>query len=292
MIKIYIPLSIITVLLKISGALDIMAPFLSPFMEMMGLPGETAITLVAAGTNGIYGGIATLAAFDLTFRQITILGVVLGFSHNLIVETGILMKLKFARIQIAIFRFLFAILTGIILNLVLPDTIQGTIINPYAKLSEDIWISTTKSILATCGQIVGLILILNISYNFAKQWKYSSYLKQRLKFIPNAVGLSENAFVPWIAGSIFGIVYGAGILFRFVENNELSRKDASLITIFLCLCHAIIEDSLLFWVIGGNFWYIFIIRTGLAVVFIKILSYNNLYNKIAWIGLIREKNAV
>jgi len=67
-----------------------------------------------------------------------------------------------------------------------------------------------------------------------------------LKFISNSVGLSENAFVLWIAVSIFGIVYGAGILFRFVEKNELSRKDASLITVFLCLCHAIIEDSLLF----------------------------------------------
>jgi hypothetical protein len=202
------------------------------------------------------------------------------------------MKLKFATIRIALSRFVFGILSGIILNLALPNTIPGTVMNPYAKIQEFTILATSKSIASTCVQIIVLILILNFSYAILKQWKYGSYFKKKFKFIPISVGLSEYAFVPWIVGLIFGIVYGAGIMFQFAEKNEISHKDANLITIFLCLAHAIIEDSLLFWVIGGNFLYIFLIRLLLAIMVIKILSFNNLYKKIAWIGLRKSEKPI
>ncbi|MBI4645057.1 MAG: hypothetical protein HY738_00305 [Bacteroidia bacterium] len=77
LIKIYIPLSVITLLLKHSGFLDYIAPFFSPLLQYMGLPGEAAITLLVGFTNNMYAGIATIYALDLSFLQITILGIVL-----------------------------------------------------------------------------------------------------------------------------------------------------------------------------------------------------------------------
>ena len=46
-IKIYIPMSLLTIVLKRLGFIDYIAPFFSPIMKLMGLPGETAITLIA-----------------------------------------------------------------------------------------------------------------------------------------------------------------------------------------------------------------------------------------------------
>lgn len=284
MIKIYVPLSVLTLVLKETGFLNFISPFLAPLMKIMGLPGEAAISLIAAGTNGIYGGIATMAAFDLSFRQVTILGVVLGFSHNLIVETGILMKLKFANFRIFIFRIILGIASGIVMNLLLPDKISGAIINPYAKVVDFTWIAAIRSILTTCTQIVLLILVLNISYESLKKWRYIQSVKKKISVIPNSLGLSEQAFVPWMVGFVFGIVYGAGIMFQFKEKNEITHKDACLITVFLCLAHAIVEDTVLFWLIGGNLWYIIPIRVMMAIIIVKILSINEYYKKLWWLG--------
>lgn len=288
MIKIFIPLSILTFILKQTGVIDFISPVFAPVMELMGLPGETAITLIASATNGIYGGVATMASFDLSFRQITILGIVLGFAHNLIVETGILMKLKFATLRIAFFRFAMGIIAGIVLNQILPADVHGVVLNPYAKVTEFSWAKAFMSMGTTSLQIILLTLVLSISYELLRLWKFAQKIKLKMSSVSGSMGIAEKSFVPWVVGYIFGIVYGAAILFKFAEKKEISHKDASLITVFICMAHAIIEDTMLFVVIGGNAWWIFLVRTVLALLLMKILSINNWYKKVMWIGLARE----
>ena len=121
MLKVFIPLSLITLLLRQLGVLDALAPYLAPFMSLIGLPGEASITLLVGFTNSIYAALATTAAMDLTARQITILGVVLGFAHSLFVETGILTNLRMATVKISLFRIAAGIVAGVILNLVMPE---------------------------------------------------------------------------------------------------------------------------------------------------------------------------
>jgi len=43
MLKIYIPVSLLTFVLKQWGIIDVIAPLFTPFMSVMGLPGEPAI---------------------------------------------------------------------------------------------------------------------------------------------------------------------------------------------------------------------------------------------------------
>ncbi len=289
MIKVYVPLAVLTVILKQIGFIDFISPFFSPVMRSMGLPGETAVTLIAAGVNSIYGGIATMAAFDLTFRQITILGIVLGISHNLIIETGILIKLKFATAWIALFRFICGIVTGILMNMILPEHIDGVILISQHLSTEFSWIQIMKNILFTCLQILVIILVMNYSYRLVKAIKGIGNAKEKMKFIPAFFGISNNAFVPWVIGVVFGIMYGAGLLFQFAEKNEISHKDASLITVFLCIAHAVIEDTLLFVVLGGSLWWILFVRMALAILIIKILMIHNAYLKVQWIGLVKFK---
>ncbi|MFC1752562.1 nucleoside recognition domain-containing protein [Thermoproteota archaeon] len=284
LLKIYIPLSIITIFLKQIGVIDWIAPFLAPFMGIMGLPGEAAITLIAGMTNGILGALGTMAAFDLTFRQITILGVVVGLAHNLFVETGILTKLKMATVRIAVFRIVIAVFAGILMNLFMPKTISGIVLNPYIQ-PEFSWLATFQSLLMTSIQIIVVLFIITLAYELLMLWKYTSIIKKKVNIIPKAIGFGDTAFGPLIIGFFVGIAYGAGILFQFAEKNILSHKDACLTTIFLCLAHAIIEDTVLFVVVGGNFWWIILIRVTTAFLVVRLLSINDLYKKFLWIGL-------
>lgn len=285
LIKIYIPLSIFTIFLKQTGCLDYIAPYFSPLLKYMGLPGDAAICLLVGFTNNIYAGVATIYALDLSFRQITILGICLGICHSIFVETGILTKLRFAKIQIAFFRIFFAIFTGILMNLILPETISGKVFNPFYKSDAFSWLSAVKGIITTCLQIIVIIFIIITIYELLVRWKYSSSVKGKMKFITRLIGLSEYALTPWFVGFFIGITYGAGILLNFAEKKVLSHKDICLTTLFLCITHAIIEDTMIFAVIGGNPWWIAIPRIAVAFLFVRILAINDFYRKFLWLGL-------
>ncbi len=288
LIKIYIPFSVFSAFLKYSGFYDWVSPFLSPFMHLLGLPGKAAITLIAGFLGNVYAAIATIPSLDLTFRQITIIGIIIGFSHNLLVESGILVKLKFAKPQFALFRLSFGLIAGLLMNLILPENVSGVILNPFTATIAFSWINTFKSMAITCLQFTVMIFILNFIYELLKHWGFSRVIKQKLQKVSSLMGLTSGALVPWLAGFILGIVYGAGILFQFNENKSLTHKDACLVTVFMVLAHAIIEDTLVFVVLGANFWWIFITRISLAFIVMKLLSIKNLYKKFLWIGLAKN----
>ena len=289
LIKIYIPLSLLTILLKQLGVIDYIAPYFAPLMGAMGLPGEAALTLLIGFTVNIYAALATMSAFDLTFRQVTILAVVVGIAHNLFVETGILARVRMANIRIAFFRILVAFPTGIIMNLLLPENLAGTVLIRHAGAGEFSWLATLQGLLTTSVQIMVIIFLITLGYELLILWRYTSIIKRKTKFIPNAIGLSERAFGPWVVGVFIGIAYTAGILYQYMERGELSHKDVCLTTVFIVLAHAIIEDTMLFVVLGGNFGWIILTRVFIASMIVRILSLNNLYKKFLWIGLPREK---
>lgn len=112
------PVYFIVSLLRYFGILEIIANFFAPIMKVFGLPGNVALTLICANSINIYAGIATLEEITLTVKQITILGTMIGFSHSLPVETGIIKGLKIPIFIQIILRFGVAIIVGILMNLI------------------------------------------------------------------------------------------------------------------------------------------------------------------------------
>jgi hypothetical protein len=86
------------------------------------------------------------------------------------------------------------------------------------------------------------------------------------------IGLRAEAMFSLITGIFFGISYGAGVLIPQSQSGELSRKQIFLIAAFLCLCHAIVEDTLLFVVLGANGAIIVVTRVIAAVAVVFVLS--------------------
>jgi len=292
MIKIYVPISLLTIFLKQVGVIDVISPFFAPVMELMGLPGETALTLIAASINTVYAGLGTMMAFDLTARQITILAVVTGISHNLILETIIFKKLRTASTRIAAFRFFMGILAGILMNVFLPKEIFPTFaVSAAAKTAVEFsWMKTFQGIGMTCVQIMLILSIIMLLYELLMFLKLGGKIKRMTKAIPNFFGMGDNAFAPWAIGFFAGVLYGAGLLFKFEKEKKLNSKDGCLVTVFLSLAHAIPEDTMLFVVIGGNMFWIVFVRLLIAFIVTRILSIGDLYKKFLWIGLTENKN--
>jgi len=63
-----------------------------------------------------------------------------------------------------------------------------------------------------------------------------------------------------------GITYGAGVLISEAKSGEMSKDEIFVIGTFLLICHAIIEDTLLFMMSGADGLIIVLTRSLSAIV--------------------------
>ncbi len=86
------------------------------------------------------------------------------------------------------------------------------------------------------------------------------------------VGLTRDAAVPLFTGIFLGLAYGAGIIIRVAQQKGLPDRELFLMGLFLATCHSVIEDILIFAVIGGSGLAILAVRLGLAVVLTGLMA--------------------
>jgi len=66
------------------------------------------------------------------------------------------------------------------------------------------------------------------------------------------LGMSPPCAVPLAAGLFLGIAYGAGVIIPIAEEKRIGPEELLSLGLFLCTCHAIIEDTLLFALVGAR----------------------------------------
>jgi hypothetical protein len=74
--------------------------------------------LVIGNCLNIYSVLGGISAMNLTFKQINIIALVLLFSHNLFVENAVLKKTGINALALTLFRLIFSIICGIIINII------------------------------------------------------------------------------------------------------------------------------------------------------------------------------
>jgi hypothetical protein len=111
----------------------------------------------------------------------------------------------------------------------------------------EIILSALKGALLLCAQLFLIIVPLTIIYEFLKTRTASLAAKER-----SMAGVSGNGLIPLVTGIIIGLTYGAGVIIHSIRSTDLQKGEAFLILLYLSVCHAIIEDTLIFVVIGGN----------------------------------------
>jgi hypothetical protein len=132
------------------------------------------------------------------------------------------------------------------------------------------------SLLAACQLGLKLVLIIVPLVTIFELLRYLSFFRRVGKGVEplmKGMGLSRSAAAPLFTGIFLGIAYGAGIIIRVARQNNLSRREVFLVGLFLATCHAVIEDTLIFVVIGGNFWIMLGVRLVLAVFLTALLAW-------------------
>jgi hypothetical protein len=116
--------------------------------------------------------------------------------------------------------------------------------------------------------VVPLMIILEVSREFgALHWLTAAAFP-----LARHMGFKRDSIYPLIAGIIFGISYGGGVLISESNSGRIGANQIFLIALFLGMCHAIFEDTLLFVSLGANGFIIVIARSVLAIVVVSIVA--------------------
>jgi len=114
--KVLIPVYFIVTFLQYTPVIDWIAVAFRPLMALFNLPGEAAIVLVIGNLLNLYAAIGAIKALSLSYMEITIIAIMLSFSHSLLVETTITKKLGISVPKVIAIRVGLAVVTGMIIG--------------------------------------------------------------------------------------------------------------------------------------------------------------------------------
>ncbi|MDR5658358.1 nucleoside recognition domain-containing protein [Serpentinicella sp. ANB-PHB4] len=114
--KVIIPVYLIVTVLEHTPVIDWISNVFAPFMTFFNLPGEAAIILVLGNVLNLYAAIGAITAISLTAMEVTIIAIMLSFSHSLIVETAVTKKMGISVKKVLFVRLGLAIIFGIVIG--------------------------------------------------------------------------------------------------------------------------------------------------------------------------------
>lgn len=112
LVRVIVPFYFLIEWLKLTPVLPWLGRVLSPVMGLWGLPGEAGFVLVTGNVVNLYAAIAVMIPLHLNVSQITLLGLMLGISHNLVVETAVLKEAKIPALKMAMLRLVSSAVVG------------------------------------------------------------------------------------------------------------------------------------------------------------------------------------
>lgn len=115
-------------------------------------------------------------------------------------------------------------------------------------------------------KIAIIVLIMLVLLEILKTFKILAFINKILYYVFKPLGITRNACAPLVVGLFAGITYGASAILASYASNDLTKKDVILVSTFLCLCHAVIEDTILFVSIGATGIVILLVRFGIALI--------------------------
>lgn len=277
--KIIFPITLILTMLQYTPVLPFVIDLIAPVMGVFGLSGDAAIPLVLGNFLNLYAGIAGILSLEMTVKEVFILAVMLSFSHNLFIETGVALKVGVKLWVVLVVRFGLAAFSGIIINLFWKG--GGEIAQygfaPEAAAAPESWFGILLLGLekASFGvlQLAMIVIPLMVIIQILKDRNYFQRISDMMAPLTKLLGIQKNASMTLASGLVIGLAMGAGVMIQAVQEDGVSKKDATLAFIFLVACHAVVEDTLIFIPLGIPVWPLLIIRVVTALALTIAVSY-------------------
>jgi hypothetical protein len=276
--NIIFPITLMVTLLQHTPVIGWIVYLFAPIMNWFGLPGDAAIVLVLGNLLNLYASIGAMLTMELTIKEVFILAIMLSFSHGLLVETAIVSQIGVKAWIIVLVRLGLAFGSAFLINIVWAggeDIAEYGLVPGKQDVMQDWWsifLHGLETAFIGILQVALIIIPIMVGIQILKDIRALPYLAKALTLFTKILGTSNKTGVTLMAGLAFGLSYGAGVIIQAAKEDKLSKKDLYLVSIFLAICHAIIEDTLLFIPLGINVLPLLFIRLILAIILTAITA--------------------
>ncbi|MCM3672460.1 MULTISPECIES: nucleoside recognition domain-containing protein [Peribacillus] len=276
--KVIFPVTLIVTVLQYTPVLPFIINLIAPLMNLIGLPGDAAIPLVLGNFLNLYAAIAGILTLDLTVKEVFIIAMMLSFSHNLLIESGVAMKTGVKLWIILTVRIGLALLSAVVINLVWQggsEMAQGVAIGEVAEINGAgaILLHGVIQALSGIAQLAVIVIPLMVAVQIMKDLKWLEAFSKALAPFMKVLGMKPNASMPFVTGLTLGLAYGAGVMIQAAKEDNVSKKDMTIAFIFLVACHAVVEDTLIFIPLGIPVLPLLLIRVLTAIVLTMAVAY-------------------
>jgi hypothetical protein len=259
MMKILIPVSLLTATLEWSGVVSYLDFLVQPVMRLLCLPPMAALPLLIGALTGIYGAIAAMAVLPFTLNQMTLMAIFILICHNVIQESVVQGRSGIHPLKAALFRLVPAIITVVLaaqfLDTSLGDSWAVEALAPPPEAFLRMLGSWAMTMLHLAVRIFLIIMSLLTIMEILKALGWIEQIVGSLAPLFRIFGLNAKAGIIWVTAVIFGLAYGAAVIVEEAEKGNLSQDELERLHLSIGINHAIIEDPALFLALGlGAFW--------------------------------------
>jgi hypothetical protein len=260
LIRITIPVAVITKLLEEFGLIGYLSMALEPVMGLLGLPGSLGLVWATAMLTNLYGGIAVFAALapglELTSCQITVLCSAMLIAHSLPIELSVSKRAGANAIPIGLLRLIGAVVYAFLLNQI---CVGFDIWQDKAKL---IFKATAESgnllqwgleLLQNQGLIILIIFCIILCMRIFRFIGLLTLLEKILAPVLPLFGMGRQAAPITVVGMVMGIGYGGALIIRETSTGKMAKEEVFNSMALMGLCHGLVEDTLVMAAIGGKF---------------------------------------
>ena len=285
--KIMLPILFIVHFADQIGLVQWVATAIAPIMALLHLPAEAGIVWVTTMITNIYGGMAALGALSsenlqLTTAQLSALGAMMLFAHNLPMEQAIARRagasaLITGGLRISVAMIYGALTAWLLAKMELLGTpvdlswLSGKVQNPDLGFWASWWpwlLSTVRTLIMTALVIVSLVIILDLLERIG----FTRLISRLLTPVLRLSGLDERVAPITTVGVLLGLAYGGALIIEEAENNNFDAKTRLLALSWLSLSHALIEDTLLILALGADIWVILIGRVLITLIIMAMMG--------------------
>jgi hypothetical protein len=247
-------------------------------MKIVSLPPEASFALIAGALINIYAGIAVMGTLSLSAWDINIMAVMMLICHNLIVESAVQSKTGVSGLKMTLFRIIAAIGMGICLSFILPEGFKQVSTTMGGKVFSSaqgffhvlvLWVKQTSMLTLKVILIIAAINLIIDVMRYLKAFDGVITLLRPLTFMH---GLPKKASFMWMAGILFGLAYGSGVLIAEAQTGRVDKDSLVRLNLSLGISHSLIEDTLLFVAIGASLFWVLIPRMVAAAVMVWIYA--------------------
>lgn len=280
LLRLMIPISFGVMLLDYSGILLIIADFVAPFMQLLGLRGEAALVLLTGALLNIYSAVAIIQTIEFSMREITIMGLMILIAHSLIMESAIQKKTGSNPLWMTALRILAAIAGGLLLDLLMPVKSEIQHVAYSAKSASsfyDVLYQWAINTIRLSLRITFVIYALNVLQKILDEFSITLLLSKIMSPVLRVFGLPEHASFLWVIANIIGLSWGSGIMIEQVEKGKISKEESDILNHHIAVSHSLLEDTTIFVSIGVSAVWLLFPRFFLA--FIVVWIYRLVYLK-------------